>query len=197
MTNLTKIIIPVFIFAALVIGVMSLKSGEVQKPVETFAAQIPSETIVAVKDQDILSPDGKMTLRVNQKKAEEGNTWVFSVGDDQILKATYPTEVSIIVPFNTFSPDNKYIFLKKLSPGSTHYIVLATDGKSFSSESQGLEVTSLFYEKYTDYKITDVTGWASPTLCVINTDKISGGEGPSFWFDVSSKSFIQLSTRFN
>ena len=55
----------------------------------------------------------------------------------------------------------------------------------------------LFAQKYADYKITDVTGWAAPTLLVVNTDKLDGTVGPSFWFDVASLSFTRLSTRFN
>jgi hypothetical protein len=53
-----------------------------------------------------------------------------------------------------------------------------------------MEISELFYAKYSEYKITDITGWAAPNLLIVNTDDVNSEEGPSFWFDVSSKTFI-------
>ena len=64
-------------------------------------------------------------------------------------------------------------------------------------ETPTIEFAELFESKYPEYKITAVTGWGGLNLIVINTDKIDGGTGPSFWFDLSGHSFIRLSNRFN
>jgi hypothetical protein len=201
--HLFKIVIPVFILVAIAVGVISLSSGKSQKPEASFAASrlpkvsSPSPVPVTYHESKTVSPDGKMTLVMNEKKGSETSLWTFSVADDQIFKEALPVGVQLSVPLNTFSPDNKYVFLKKESSGLTSYLVLITNGKSISENSQALEFTPLFYEKYPDFKITEVTGWAAPNLLIINTNKLDGEEGPSFWFELPAKSFIQLSNRFN
>jgi hypothetical protein len=149
------------------------------------------------------SPDGKMSLTMKQKNGEGVTTYIFlitnEVSNDQkeIYTKTVPSGTVILVPNNTFSSDNKYVFLKERSLGATNYFILTTSGAPVSKDAQMLDFSSLFKAKYQDYIITDATGWAGPTLVVINTDKGEGGTGPSFWFDVASKSFILLSNRFN
>jgi hypothetical protein len=87
--------------------------------------------------------------------------------------------------------------LKETNSAQTSYFVLTTSGAPVTKDAQTLDILSLFTAKYPNYTITDATGWAGPTLVVINTNKSDGGIGPSFWFDAGSQSFIQLSTRFN
>lgn len=134
------------------------------------------------------SPDGKFNLTMKEKKGQESTTYTFNSEKINFAK-TVPTGVTMSIPFNTFSPDNKYVFLKENGLGTTSYTVIAPSGI--------IDVSSLFEAKYEDFVITDATGWAGPTLLVINTDKEEGGKGPSFWFDVASRSFIQLSNRFD
>ncbi len=141
------------------------------------------------------SPDGKKKLTVKEEKGKETKTYTFSVLDlatgfyKDIFNKTVPTATTLSIPLNTFSPDDKYIFLKETSGDTFTYFV--------PLEGQTLDILSMFAEKHPDYKITDVTGWGGMTLIVVNTDKKDGGQGPSFWFDVTSKSFIQLNNRFN
>jgi hypothetical protein len=67
-----------------------------------------------------------------------------------------------------------------------------------SEGSPNLEFSSLFYEKFPGYKITEATGWGGLNLIVFNTvEAESGKRGPSFWFEVPTHSFIRLSTQFN
>lgn len=148
------------------------------------------------------SPDGKWTLTMKEEKSKDGAVYTFWIsGSDgskkEILRKTVPSGTSMTIPYNTFSPDDKYIFLKEDSSGEALYLVLSVSGASLAKDTQALEISGLFADKYPDYKITNVTGWGGLTLIVVNTDKASGGQGPSFWFDVGSRSFIQLSNRFN
>ena len=96
-----------------------------------------------------------------------------------------------------FSSDDKYLFLKETTGNQITYFVLTASGLPVTKDAQTVDFSSLFTAKYPDYVITDATGWAAPTLVVINTNKTDGKVGPSFWFDVQTKSFIQLSERFN
>lgn len=148
------------------------------------------------------SPDGKFTLTMKQEKGVDTHNYRFLVTDEgtgvqrEILTRSVPAGTTLSIPANTFSSDNKYLFLQETGGAESGYIVLAASGANIG-DSQTLNVSSLFMVKYSDYVITGATGWAGPTLLVVNTDKADGGRGPSFWFDVASKSFIQLSTRFN
>lgn len=169
------------------------------KPIpETFADINPGP-----KTTSILAPNGRMTLFVTEGKASSGVTDTFSVSVDsgpqtQIYSETLAEGVTISVPYNTFSPDNKYIFLKKSGPAGITYFALRTDGKPIVKDSQTVDFLSLFNSKYPgEFKVTDVTGWGGMTLIVLNTDKPNGSIGPSFWYDAASDSFISLSTRFN
>jgi hypothetical protein len=159
-------------------------------------AKVPHET-------SVISPDGELTLVMNEEESEEGIIYTFFVvNSENGLKSKVLTKVNssgetISVPDNTFSPDKKYFFLKEESSGQASYIVLKTSGELITEDSQTINVSSLFMAKYSDYIITDMTGWGGINLIIINTDKTSGGTGPSFWFDVPYKSFIQLSSRFD
>lgn len=127
------------------------------------------------------SPDGKFALI-----AEEKTVAVF----DRTKNIKKIIGDSYFVPFNAFSPDNKYIFLKELESGDFVALPLSDIQKTAN-------ISSLFTQKYPDFKITDVTGWGGVGLIVINTDKAEGGIGPSFWYEAFSGNFIRLSTRFN
>jgi len=141
----------------------------------------------------VSSPDGTATLTMREKKSEGNVIYTVTLSDKdgiqkEIFIKTLPQGASLSIPFNTFSPDNKYVFLKEVNSGQTDYFVIAPSG--------ALDISGPFREKYPDYEIADVTGWGGINLVVVNAEKKSGGRGPSFWFDVGSKSFIQLSHSF-
>jgi hypothetical protein len=194
-----KLLIPAFLLVAAFAGVTALRLGASQRPNTSFAAPVVTPVAKSASQETtvVSSPDGKVTLTMEEKKGKDANIWTFSVGGTQIMSVTLPAEAVLSIPYNTFSPDNKYIFLKETASGMVSYPVLTTSGAPISKESQNLEISSSFSQKLPNYKITDVTGWAGPTLIVVNTDKSAGGQGPSFWFDITSHSFIQLSDRFN
>jgi hypothetical protein len=161
----------------------------------TFSTPPPVPVVRAAEPIIVGSPDGKMSLTMRKEKGNGTVIYTFLIKDEgsgvqkEIFTKTEAAEVTLSIPDNTFSPNNKYVFLKDTGASGTTYFVLA--------DTQVLDVSSLFAAKYQNYVITDATGWGGPTLLVINTNKAGGGTGPSFWFDVAGKSFIQLSTRFN
>ncbi len=164
----------------------SLQEGG-NKPVPIFA----SETPISTSSIDVLSPDGKVTLTMKEKKVEAGVVHTFSVSNKEIFSKTLPKDSSLTIPFNAFSPDNKYIFLKKTVLGKVDYFVFPF------SEGTEINFSGLFTEKFgSELTIEDATGWGGVDLVVINTQKVSGGKGPSFWFEVPSRSFIRLSHAF-
>lgn len=151
----------------------------------------------------ILAPDGSMTLIVeNKRSGEDTINQKFSImsEDDQTVEIYSFDSLKdqlVSVPYNTFSPDNKFIFLKTITPSGNEYIVMRTDGKFILEESKTVAVIESFNQKFQNLVVTDVTGWGGKNLIVVNTDLKEQGVGPSFWFDVSNLSFIRLASRFN
>ncbi|MBU1085246.1 MAG: hypothetical protein ABIJ43_05700 [Candidatus Beckwithbacteria bacterium] len=195
-----KLSLWLIISVAVVVGLMFWRSNPPQpQPVPikviTEASSSPEPTLFAN------SSDGEITLEMNQTKGADTITWTLTVSKAQeaakkIWWQTLPKDTTMSIPFNTVSPDNKYLFLKKVGPDKTRYLVLTVSGEPMISETQTVEFAELFESKYPDYKITEVTGWGGINLIVFNTDKVEGGIGPSFWFDVLTGAFIRLSNRF-
>lgn len=145
------------------------------------------------------SPDGNMTLTLVASGASY-SLFISSKPDEQKVKIYEKEELSshkLEIPYNTWSPDNKYVFLKESTPTLNNYYVFSTTGNPVSDNAQQVNIQELFSQKLPDYKITDVTGWAGPTLIIVNVSANKDGQNISFWFDVSNQSFTQLGTYFN
>ena len=155
----------------------------------------PLETI------DFDSPDGTKILTMKKQKTANSVVYSFStsVKSDASQKLIFskkePLSQELSIPFNTWSPDNTYFFLKETTPALNHYYVFKST-ESLMSVDQAIDIQALFLQKLPQYTLDDVTGWADPNLLVVNTKNAQAETGPSFWFEVSSKSFIQLSTHF-
>lgn len=186
-----------------VAAIFAVSSRKTTAPIiPAFASVVSTPSPNPSASNTILAPDGKMSLIIGEEKTAGGVTKTISAERQngtpvQIYSKTEPSGSSLSVPYNTFSPDDRYIFLKETTPTQTLYYALSTDGKPLAKDSQAVEITSLFYAKYTDFKITDMTGWGGMNLIVFNTNNNDGSVGPSFWFELPGQAFIRLSSRFN
>lgn len=193
-----KFLLPILFLAIAISGILLASNSP--KPTLPSLATTPAPG-KAVTTLD--SPDTLQKLTMKEEKNNKMIAYIFSTsnqagGDEkQIFTKTLDSSETLSIPYNAWSPDSKYIFLKQSSSTKTSYFTLTSTGAPIAKDTQTLDITDLFEKKYTDYKIVDVTGWAAPTLIIINTDKSDGGTGLSFWFDVTSQSFIPLSTHFN
>lgn len=179
----------------------------------TFAATLPSQlaspepTLVVPGSIEIVSSDssdGEKNLIMN--KVNTGQYIIRSVftsdaSDDSkklLLTKTHLTSqtVDVTLPYNAWSPDNKYVFLKETTGNQVRYNVYSILEKPFTNNTTSVTINDLFSAKYPSYTITDVTGWAAPNLLLVNTATEDGKIGPSFWFDITDLSFIQLATHF-
>ncbi len=189
-----KILLVIFVLIA-ALGFIFVKfSAKPQKGVIFSPPPMPVAEAQAPELTKVDSPDGKLTLTMKKEKTQNGVFYSFFTTDLTGVKNIVFTKIAsagatFSIPANTFSPDNKYIFLKEEYLGQTDYFLPTESGIS--------DISSLFAARYPDYVVTDITGWGGINLIVINTDEKSGEVGPSFWFDVPYKNFIRLSTRFN
>jgi hypothetical protein len=186
--HLSKILILSGLVISLVGVVMTLDS---HKQKSDIPLEIPPVVEAQTQQQiRVISPDGKIALNLQGNSLSLTNSKDNTQKEFPIKTASPSSELS--VPANTFSPDDKYIFLKQLGSGQVDYFALR-----LADTAKVLDISGPFAAKYPDFVITDVTGWGGIGLIVVNTDKVGGGIGPSFWYDVYTQSFIRLSTRFN
>ena len=163
----------------------------------------PEETPQPESEQIYRAPNGKDTLVVREKKINENTLITFLITNEKegsygILSKTLSQNEKILVPYNTFSSDNKYIFLKTQKQGNIDFFVISTGAETQTqtgSDIKEVVFTKLFREIYPDLKIEDVTGWGGMTLLVINATD-NEGKKHSFWYDVPSGQFIPLSSQF-
>jgi hypothetical protein len=193
------IIILVAIAGFLAANVFLNKSGnpsvsQSQQPMPSPQAEIPP--VEASQLTSVDSPDGTQTISMKTSKESGMTTYSFTNGGKEIFTDTVDPSISFSIPENTFSPDNKYVFLKETGGGGSSFFALTASGDSSTQNNQTANITSLFAAKYPNLKIQDTTGWGGINLIVFNTLNTDGSRGPSFWFEMPSHAIIQLANRF-
>jgi hypothetical protein len=159
--------------------------------------------IPATETSSQVSPDGTKKLTMTITTTRNGNkTYAFTASDadntnqNLIYSVSLPPTESMTIPYNTWSPDNAYVFLAQSTQAGGSALVMRANGQTLSDGQQFDNVTELFTARNTGNTYQETTGWASETLLIINTKNPDGSKGPSYWFEVPSKAIIQLSTVF-
>lgn len=204
-----KFFIPTFIIAtfAVIIAVQLSKSSSPNLSGFSSAGTIlPVPTLVPIKEvtykSEVHSPDGTMKIVLDKVfKSQTSINHIVTVskttGTDKkvILTKTFGENRTIQLPQNSFSPDNKYIFLKEKDKDMFSFYVYKASGELFTDGKEYVEVIPLFEDKKYGLKLSDITGWDSNTLLHIFTEKENSAQGPSFWFDTENYAFYQLGHR--
>ena len=168
------------------------------------SAGAPPQAVITPAPDEVnvmVSPDGTKTLTMRKQSSIKSTNYTFyssSPGhpDNLILDKNLESSQSFSIPYNTWSPDNKYIFLKESAAnGNSYYVYLAAPDTDSSFKSSN--IAELFAAKVPEYEITEVTGWAAPTFIIVNAVSKNQENNVSFWYDVESQSFTQLSLFFN
>ncbi len=161
-----------------------------------------SEPTPAVETFSQPAPNGakKVTMKVSTNKdATKTYSFTTSDGDDSNQKSIYsvtlPPEENMSLPFNSWSPDDKYLFLTHHTAAVNEALVFRGDGTPMTELDQHYEVYATFKAKNITNTYNETTGWASETLLIVNTTT-PGGTVQSYWFEVPSKAIIPLSTQF-
>lgn len=178
-------------------------------PVAPVATEISVlKTIISSQ----ISPDGmkKIIMRAAQN-SDNTNTYNFSTADTDganeklIFTKILNSSGSMSIPFNAWSPDDKYFFIQENDGNNKSrtdsvldksVFVFKATGATFAEGVAFLDATDSFAKANNGNNFAEATGWASETLIIINTTKQDGSKGSSYWFEVPSKAVIQLSTEF-
>jgi len=110
-----------------------------------------------------------------------------------LYTVTVPASEGMSIPFNTWSPDDKYVFIQKNNGDA---LVFSATGEDISEGQKYIGIKDIFNgTERADY-YHETTGWASPTLLIVNTVRADNKKGSSYWFEIPSKAIIQLSSQF-
>lgn len=197
--NDVKIIVGSIIF--LILAAVSYKlyfAGQTFTSQDQILKPYPSLT----QQPAVHSGDGKAQLIVRKTDQKDGSilySFFTADGSGKIERTLFtkniPPSETMIIPANTWSPDNKYVFLRENNSNSFKIFVFKASGEAFADKEQYLDLTSLFEKRDLPYAVADVTGWDSETLLHIHTAfKEKNSRGPSYWFDVTDRAFLQLAT---
>ncbi|SRR5258708_33305241 len=181
-----KLILLLIIFVAAIGAIFAGTDVKKPKPVVSKAtAPITEPAFPEITSQE--SPDGKEILTI-RKLTNAGNT-TYTVSSSSGIDFTkqLPKNITMSIPFNTWSTDGKTVFVKEDLGSTVNWYVYP----------ENINVTDYFNQKLPNYKLTEITGWAADNLLILNTNKADGTEGFSYWFDTGSHNFVQLSQRFN
>lgn len=194
------IIIPIALVAIVALVFIQTSPKHLQTPsapITSQVSQIPKQKIEEVK-----SSDGTKSLKIVSIEKQAGVTefqLIVINNQDSTQKIIY-TDTFLDNSFlkyslNSWSNDNQKFFIEKVSPTGTSYLVFKADGSNFPDDQPYLNVNDYWSKAHPDLKIATLTGWADKDLIIVYSTKADDSEGPSFWFVVSSKKFLQLATR--
>jgi hypothetical protein len=159
----------------------------------------PAAYIPSVSTTSQISSDGTqtVTLRTIQNK-DSTETFDITSSDSStfMFSKTLPQGQSISIPYNTWSPDDKYFFIQENDGSQTAVMVFNDNGDPFANGDSYLDLTGDF-AKYAPGAIFDeASGWAADNLIIILTKNADGSEGTSYWYGVPDESVTPLATKF-
>ncbi|MEX2007846.1 MAG: hypothetical protein WD992_03670 [Candidatus Levyibacteriota bacterium] len=164
---------------------------------EPLAAPMPAPTEAPLNittSTEVRSPNGSMTLTMKETKKSDGTIlYSFLASNDktdnlEIYSKTL-TRGKMSVPANSWSPDNKHLFIVENDGISDNYLIFKATGEAFADGSTYIDFKSHYNKKMTEYALKDVTGWDAPDLLHVRTS------GPSYWLELGSNAFYRLVQR--
>lgn len=145
--------------------------------------------VLSVTSKPVSSTANLFTLNVQDAKTGQSQT---------VASLTLENSMYVNLPYNTWSPSNTYFFVEyKTSSGAVVDVHALKATAEASTQFADLSAVTAFEKKQSSYAFDRVTGWASNTLLIVNSRKLTDdSKGPSFWYEVPSQAVIQLSQQF-
>lgn len=153
--------------------------------------------------QEVYSPDGTKKLLMQRIMRSDAtvSAYTLSVSDSSGANRRDIYEVQrsggerIRLPANSWSPDNTFVYVFNEGPDGMKTLVFSADGKLFADGASYMDVSEVFRAALPDVALRDVTGWDDTSLLHVMTYAADATVGPSYRFDVWSRSFYRLSHR--
>lgn len=183
--------------------VKALPIAQVQDDEDDSLAPSPTVSLPEPKITSQISPDGLKLLTMTQSAnydTTKSYSFVASDADggnkQEIYTASSSGKDGMSIPFNAWSPDDRFVFVNRIDAAGTSAIIMRADGSSLTSSSQVFDAKAMFEARGMGDIYKEATGWASETLVIINTVRENGDKGSSYWLEVPSGAIIPLSVQF-
>ena len=190
------LIISIGIFVIKTINILTLKQPKAVT-ISPIVLSIPTQTPLPNQNNEVHSPDGTMKIIMKAENKTDGEIFYsFSISDisgknEKLLFAkTDLPKTTMLIPQNSFSPDNKYVFLQENKTNSLNALVFKASTEPFEKNEQYRDVGSLLTQNKPGYSLTAVTGWASPILLEVITRKEDSKKRESYWFVPKTQAFL-------
>lgn len=142
------------------------------------------------------SPDGTRKLKMTVTHNKNGTLdYQFTASDflgenaQMIYAVSLPGTEKMSIPFNTWSPDDKYFFIVN---GQGNAMVFTAAGEDIREGEQFIDVGQVFNGAGRKDTYGKTLGWASNTLLIANGIASDGSKGSSYWVEIPSKAVLQL-----
>jgi len=183
----------------LVAGIISLYLYSVkrsQKP--SFSVVVEATESSPTRLEEATNSDGSLRLVGERNVMGERASYSFKVLDSQnnssllLFDTVADPGQTFTIPFNSWSSDNKHLFIQKNDLNGKDYYVFKADGSLFSDEKKYLEVGEYWKLSKNMDVIDHVSGWAGGDLLVSYTTRPDGTGSSAYWFVVGSRKFMQV-----
>ena len=181
------------------VGLMvQLVKMKASRDLDTRAKQ-KEAPLEVVGTTEATNSEGNLKLVGVSRKVAEGQTsYEFKIVDAQkktetpIYRTVADPGSEMEIPRNSWSPDYKQVFVKTNSPEGENYYVFRVNGENYSDGKKYLAVGDYWREAKMKSKIRAITGWAGNDLLMVYTLNEDGLEGPAYWFETSTRKFMQV-----
>ncbi len=194
-----KKVIIISLFLGLLVGIIIFNRQQGVFMGESITMPSVTPTQVPPASVEATSIEGKMKLIMRGSPLENGLiTYSFFIADGEQEYSIFTKDAkknALVVPSNSWSPDSTYVFLIDTTSLPEEVLVFKASGEAFADEETYLNVTELFVASKREHILDTATGWDSRGLLHLRTKNQDESKGPSYWFDVDSRSFIELSAR--
>ncbi len=157
-------------------------------------------SLTSPKISSQISPDGNFILTMKTTPLDDKTEYSFSFkskndpSEKELFVTNRNNNQKFSLPFNAWSPDNKYIFIQEnIGSKAKYYVLSISPDKNSNPEN----IFDLFTQIHSDFIPTEITGWAAPNLLIINSINTNNHGKTSFWYNVTNQNFTQLYTVFD
>ncbi len=191
-----KYLIGVLIVAGLVFTVMNIPKKNIVLRAEE--ATITPEVSSITKLIEASNSDGQYRLVGSSELIKGSVHYSFRVEDAAenssllLFETKAADDETYSIPFNSWSSDNKYLFLQLNNSKGKNYYVFKADASLFADGLKYLDVGDYWSQGEREDVIKEVSGWAGPDLLMVYTTKPDGTGSSAYWFMVSSRKFMQV-----
>lgn len=186
------------VIVVLIVAIVVFKGSKTGNVDDRAKAMEVKEVSSLTKLNEATNSDGSKRLAGTSEITDVGVKYKFVTSDEKknektlLFESLLNKESSVVIPYNSWSSDEKHVFLEaKTGPGKNYYVFNA-DGSNFKDGIKFLDVMDYWEKSGIDKRVDHVSGWAGPGLLVVYTTNLDGSDSFAYWFVVDTRRFMNV-----